>query len=404
MTENASVGDAGEAEGDRPWVSSGATDLGAVRKLNEDAFLDRSEVGLWVVADGMGGHSAGDFASKRIVESLEALAVPIDPEQFADAVEGTLLTVHDELTEEAERRGPNTVIGSTVLATLLAGNQATTLWAGDSRLYRMRGGHLTQLTRDHSLVQDLVDAGELTSEQAEHHPQSNIITRAVGAGDDLEIERRTDRVAPGDILLLCSDGLGRVVPPEDIVATLSETPVEAAAGALIDKALAFRTTDNVTAIVVRIDGVPDAAAVAGPEDDDEPTEPGTARPRGDESESTLPSAWRAAGAAAPEIDTVPDFGPDNAGADREIAPGEEAADDAIPFSDSEGGEEDDWRPISAPEGDQPRDLTMIGVPPRRTAAAAMNEAPAGKRAARGWPAILLVAAGFAVILAALYLL
>lgn len=419
MTESASgnADDLRRPAAPPPWVSSGATDLGAVRKLNEDAFLERSDVGLWVVADGMGGHSAGDFASTRIVESLQALAVPDDREQFADAVEGTLLTVHDELMGEAERRGPRTVIGSTVLATLLAGDRATTLWAGDSRLYRLRGGVLSQLTRDHSLVQDLVEAGELTPEQAEHHPQSNIITRAVGAGEELEIERRTDRVAPGDILLLCSDGLGRVVPPEEIIATLRETPVEAAARALIDKALAFRTTDNVTAIVVRVDAVPSARGTADTgdagadeaDDTDEPTEPAAATPDPDDTEATQPLRPRPEPAGAAPID-APDFSTEPseyAEADPHAAFAGARPLDAVRFDDNPGDAAGEGESTSDWEPEQLRDLTMIGVPPspRRPPSSTPDrrDEVAGRSALRGWPAVLLVVAGFAVILAALYL-
>lgn len=404
------------------WVSSGATDLGAVRKLNEDAFLDRGDVGLWAVADGMGGHSAGDYASSLIIERLQEIVPPENPGDFADTIEGTLLTIHDELTVEARRRGPKTVIGSTVVAVFLAGNTATMLWAGDSRLYRLRGSSLTQLTRDHSLVQDLVEAGELTQEQAEHHPQSNIITRAVGAGDELEVERRTDRVAPGDILLLCSDGLGRVVPQEDIVATLLETGIEDAAQGLIDKALAFRTNDNVTAVVIRVDrtAAADHAAgdAAGITRGGAPDEAG--RPADEDEESTLPSRRRPMLPGAAEGQATPDFG--DAAADAKPAPEfdpvsepwtpprdlmpEEAGKSAE--ADADADTADDWdRQDNRHHGaGQAGELAMIGVPPpprQPGDTLARRDAKAGTRAVRGWPAVVLVAAGFAAILAALYL-
>lgn len=397
------------------WVSSGGTHLGRVRKLNEDAFLDRGEVGLWVVADGMGGHSAGDFASSLIVDSLETLDPRAAGGEFADAVESTLKAVHDELMREAERRGPRTVIGSTVLALVLNGDQAIMLWAGDSRLYRLRGHGLVQLTRDHSLVQDLVDAGELTPEQAEHHPQSNVITRAVGAGETLEIDRRDERVSAGDVLLLCSDGLGRVVPADDIVATLRETPTEDAAAALIDKALAFGTTDNVTAVVVRVDSVTTPGAATEGEaliDDDATVRPGAIDDE-DDDEPTLPSGRRP-GAQNNVVKPKPSRRRSGARSRRPPAPRESTERGSAPAPVLDEATLDEAMLDEVTLDETMFGATMVGVPRSPPPAASTTPSPSGdgnagrepggRRTLFGWPAILVVVVVFLALLAGLYLL
>lgn len=257
------------AQGFRFVVSCG-TDVGRVRSLNEDAFLDRSEIGLWVVADGMGGHAAGDFASRTIVDGLEQIAPPSEGSAFLREVEDRIQIAHTALRRESEARGTGGIIGSTVVVLIAWNRHYACVWAGDSRLYLLRDGVLRQVSRDHSLVQDLVEAGELAPEQAESHPQANVVTRAVGAVEDLILDKSHDQIAIGDIFLLCSDGLTRHVADPEIAAVLSETAASAAAQALIDLALERGARDNVTAVVVRCeleDGVssgPDGGSGAEP--------------------------------------------------------------------------------------------------------------------------------------------
>jgi serine/threonine protein phosphatase PrpC len=233
-------------------ASAARTHVGGVRKHNEDACLERPDIGLWVVADGMGGHQAGDLASRLIVDNLAAIAPPPDAGSFIAEVRARLKESNQVLLDEAQRRGGDAVIGSTVVALLAHGAFFAVLWAGDSRLYRLRGGVLQQLTRDHSQVQEMIDAGLLAPDAAERHPYANVITRAVGTSPLLELDKLTDRLAADDVYLLCTDGLSKMVSDDDIGAILRNTPFAEVAEALIDAALARGGKDNVTAITVRI--------------------------------------------------------------------------------------------------------------------------------------------------------
>ncbi len=235
------------------FASAAATHVGAVRKHNEDACLDRGEIGLWAVADGMGGHEAGDVASRMIVETLDTIAAPADAGSFLAEVRNALGQINERLLTEASRRGPDTIIGSTVVVLLAHGSHFACLWAGDSRLYRFRGGVLEQVSRDHSQVQELIDAGTVTEEEAERHPLANIITRAVGTQPELTLDKVSDRLAVNDVFLLCSDGLTKMVPETEIAAVLEVEPITRVPEALIALALAHGGKDNVTVVAVQVE-------------------------------------------------------------------------------------------------------------------------------------------------------
>jgi serine/threonine protein phosphatase PrpC len=230
--------------------SAARTHVGTVRRRNEDSVLERAEMGLWAVADGAGGHERGDYASSCIVTALREVDAEISGFQLVDEVKRRLAEVNRELRARAATLGAGALIGSTVAVLLILENQSCCLWAGDSRLYRMRAGQLHQLTRDQSYVQNLVDRGEIAPEAAATHPLGNIITNMVGASDDLLLEERRDELEPGDILLLCSDGLSHAIGDEEIGALLGEYPVLAAADRLIERALARGARDNVSTIVI----------------------------------------------------------------------------------------------------------------------------------------------------------
>jgi protein phosphatase len=221
-----------------------------VRKLNEDSVLDLPELGLWTVADGMGGHAAGDFASGAIVSALASIPPPDSLGALIGAVRQRLQAVNHRLNEEARGRREQ-VIGSTVVALLVFGDHGVVVWAGDSRAYLYRRGELTQLTRDHSQVEELVSLGLLTPEQAEEHPAANVITRAVGVVDELELDLETFAIAQDDTFLLCSDGLYRELDDDAIKAALALGDCQQSCDALIEAALARRARDNVSVIVVR---------------------------------------------------------------------------------------------------------------------------------------------------------
>src|SRR5262249_54907908 len=183
--------------------------------------------GIWAVADGMGGHEAGDFASASIATALGAIEPPADLEDFAEAAAGELDAIDHALRSRALKLGPYAVIASTVVILLAKGEEFVALWAGDSRLYRWRDGELRQLTTDHSKVQEMVDAGLLRPEQAAHHPHSNIVTRSVGGGV-FELSRVRHRAEAGDRFLLCSDGLTNLVGDAEIAVELAAPPRDAA--------------------------------------------------------------------------------------------------------------------------------------------------------------------------------
>ena len=230
------------------WQSAARCHVGLVRETNEDAYLDRPERALWAVADGMGGHEAGDLASASVVAALDALP-PRDrlSDRVADARE-ELQRVNRALRAEALHRNAP-IIGSTVVALMNCGNYCAYLWAGDSRLYLYRGRRLKLLTRDHSQLEELKARGEYTAEEAA--AAQNLITRAVGAVDSFELDSGGVPVADGDIFLLCSDGLTNHVADDDIGATLASSDCRLAADTLLDLALKGGGRDNVSIVVVR---------------------------------------------------------------------------------------------------------------------------------------------------------
>ncbi len=233
-------------------ASAGGSSVGAVRKINEDAWVARPDIGLWAVADGMGGHQAGDVASRTVVDRLGDVAPPADAAGLLRGVEEAVGRANHALREEARQRDHGTMIGTTVVAFMAHGGHFACLWAGDSRLYRWRSGALAQLSRDHSHVQDMIDAGILSAAEAEHHPMANVITRAVGTHDTLTLDRVTDALAAGDIFLLCTDGLTKMVPDLEIAGILQSTTLAEQPAALIAAAMAHGGADNVTAVVVGV--------------------------------------------------------------------------------------------------------------------------------------------------------
>ena len=230
--------------------SAARTHVGAVRERNEDAVLDRAEIGLWAVADGAGGHQRGDYASRCIITALSEVTQPSSAVSPIDDVKSRLDRVNRELREKAAALGPRALICSTVIVVLIAGARSCCLWAGDSRCYLLRAGGLRQISHDHSYVQDLVDRGEIGPEAASDHPLANVVTNLLGARDGLTLEERWDDLVPGDTLLLCSDGLCRVLADPDIAAILRDHPVEAAADRLIESALSRGAKDNVSVVVI----------------------------------------------------------------------------------------------------------------------------------------------------------
>ena len=228
------------------------TNVGLRRKVNEDSILVRTERGLWAVADGMGGHEAGDVASGMVAEALQRLPVVYGLEQLVEAAIEELRRVNRELIELARTGGHEHTIGTTVVALAIADGHFHCFWAGDSRAYRVRDGQIRRISRDHSLVQDLVDAGMLAADEAERHVNANVITRAVGVAEDLDVDSSTGDALPGDLFLLASDGLTRLVDDQEILVQLATSTPDEAADTLIDMVLARGAPDNVSLIITRV--------------------------------------------------------------------------------------------------------------------------------------------------------
>ena len=238
------------------WKSAQDTNVGMVREVNEDSIISLPEVQLWAVADGMGGYEAGNVASNMIVKSLGEIINKSSLNEFIDTVEDSLIDVNHRILEYADIMLDGRTLGSTVVCLAIKGHVGVCLWAGDSRLYRYRNNDFIQLSRDHSQVEELVQQGFLTPEEAEVHPDSNVITRAIGASPEIYIDINLFSVQLGDTFLLCSDGLYNMVSKEEMNKTLSSLPIQEAIDTLIQKALDNGANDNVSVILVK--GEPDA--------------------------------------------------------------------------------------------------------------------------------------------------
>lgn len=234
-----------------PVLSSlSRTHIGNIRQVNEDRVLDRSDRALWAVADGMGGHRGGDIAAELAIAGLRGLA---DSDQPID--ERAILSALEQANADIHRHGQTVggVIGSTIVALHVEQGRAHLFWAGDSRAYLVRQARCRQMTNDHSLVQELIDAGAIAREHAVHHPQAHVITRALGIEPGITIETASYPVRAGDVLLLCSDGLTRGFDPcLDEQLPNSDAAI---ADRMIDKALQLDGSDNISLVFVRIGGL-----------------------------------------------------------------------------------------------------------------------------------------------------
>jgi protein phosphatase/serine/threonine-protein phosphatase Stp1 len=230
-----------------------ATDTGPVRKRNEDSMLSRPDLRLWVVADGVGGQHFGELASGMVASELAALPGDLAPALVVPETRRTVARVHEALRQTAAGYGVHVNIATTLVSLSLEGDVYACLWAGDSRAYLLRQGILSCLSRDHSLVQEMVDSGHLDAMEAERHPYANVITRAVGAeAAALELDLVTGPVLPGDIFLLCSDGLNKSMSDLEIARRLADRGDPSPADTLVNAALENGARDNVTVIVIHI--------------------------------------------------------------------------------------------------------------------------------------------------------
>ena len=235
-------------------VTAGFTDVGLVRRSNEDSLGLFPELNLYIVADGMGGHAAGEVASKMAVDMIKEFFV--SPEITEQSEEGKLIQAiayaNQKIYEASGKETALNGMGTTVVAILAQSNTAIIGFVGDSRAYLFQKNKVEQLTQDHSLVNEYIRKGLLTPEAAEHHPLKHVISRALGTNPSVQAEVIRKATSLGDTFILCSDGLSNKVSPPEIASILSETQgnIEKAGNALIQRAKEKGGEDNITAILV----------------------------------------------------------------------------------------------------------------------------------------------------------
>lgn len=228
------------------WYAS--TDVGAVREVNEDRYLASDDLGLWLVADGMGGMARGDWAATQVIESVSALQKRDELAIMLDAAAAALRHANDQILAESAAKSAQ--MGTTAVLLVVRGRSFGIVWVGDSRGYLVRNRKLHRLTRDHSQVQELVDRGLLDDAGAAIHPLRNVLTRAVGVATPLVIDSVADTLEPDDLLLLCSDGLYGVIGEAEMEAILVREPIAGAASVLIRRCHELGAPDNITMIAV----------------------------------------------------------------------------------------------------------------------------------------------------------
>jgi protein phosphatase len=250
------------------WWSCCRTNTGRRRHVNEDAYLQMDDVGLWLIADGMGGHARGDVASRFVVEAFDGLRKPQSMDEFSQVVKSRLAKANRRIRDEVSRAGSDQIMGTTVVAFLAYKREWQCLWAGDSRAYLLRDGRLTQVSHDHNVAQEMVDRGELRQNQMATHPMASRITRAVGTQDTLRLDEYHSLLRDGDTVLLCSDGLNKEVGEQELVTILESYDCKEASRELVDLTLERGARDNVTVAVIQFeattgfgDEIPDTTEV-----------------------------------------------------------------------------------------------------------------------------------------------
>jgi serine/threonine protein phosphatase PrpC len=231
--------------------AAGVTDVGLVRAANEDSILLRDDAFLWTVADGMGGHRNGKWASEQVKDALDRVDLTDDFDTNLQRIDDAIHVAHAAIAAEGDKAGA--LMGTTVAILHVLGSRFAIFWAGDSRVYLCRRGQVYLLTTDHTQVQEMVDCGMLTHEEARRHPDKHILSRAVGAVPDLELDLIADDIEPHDMFLLCSDGLTAVVSDPEISERMNGASPKAATDDLLELVLSRGAPDNVSLIAVACD-------------------------------------------------------------------------------------------------------------------------------------------------------
>jgi serine/threonine protein phosphatase Stp1 len=224
-----------------------ATHQGCVRTANEDSYSSRPDAAIWAVADGMGGYANGQRASRIVVDAVDNVEASDDFDAECEAIASAIHAANATICTEV--KDGSAQMGSTAVALVIRNRRFAVMWVGDSRGYLLRGGVLHQLTKDHSQVQEMIDRGLLTPAQAENHPMGHVLARAIGVQDDIEVDAVSDEALPGDVFLLCSDGLHGVVHDYEMAEVLRGGGGQSAQQ-LIELSLSRGAPDNVTVAIV----------------------------------------------------------------------------------------------------------------------------------------------------------
>jgi PPM family protein phosphatase len=237
---------------------AGMTNQGLERARNEDNYfaVTEDDLALIAVADGMGGHRAGNVASALAIAAAEKLWFEIDcsnlptVENARKLIKTLLIEANNKILDESENRSEQHGMGTTLTAGLLCSNRLTIGHVGDSRAYKINNGHISMLTKDHSLLEQLIDTGQVKPEEAGNHPQRHVLTRALGVSPDLEIDITELEIEPGSVLIFCTDGLTNMVNDNEILAMYKENhDPEALAQSLIELANSRGGFDNITVVI-----------------------------------------------------------------------------------------------------------------------------------------------------------
>jgi serine/threonine protein phosphatase PrpC len=226
-----------------------ATHAGHVRQRNEDSYLVATHRGLWAVADGMGGHDAGDVASRIAIEELDAIPTPTTAAELLASCEARMVVANGRLKRLADERGA--LVGTTIAILLVFDLSYACVWSGDSRIYLLRGGEIAQISIDHTEVQELISEGRIDAQEAETWPHRNVVTRAIGVFDSPELEMKSGKLQAEDSFIICSDGLTNHVSDAEILALAKQNPAQVACNLLVQLTLDRGASDNVTVVMVQ---------------------------------------------------------------------------------------------------------------------------------------------------------
>jgi serine/threonine protein phosphatase Stp1 len=232
--------------------TSSMTHTGSVRAINEDALLAMPEVGMWVVADGMGGHEAGDYASRLVVSYLQQAGMRLQGTDLAGHIQPILQAANQELFHYAQQISPDAIVGTTVVILIMEGEQFQCFWSGDSRCYLLRENQFKQLTRDHTEGEEWIAQGVLTAEQALNTPNCERLTAAIGANETAHIDCINDYIYEGDRFLLCTDGINKVFPDHCLAQQIDQNNINEINQMFLRDALQQGAPDNLTSIIVSL--------------------------------------------------------------------------------------------------------------------------------------------------------